>query len=433
MINLFEISINMLEEFIIQLFLTLYFGCKYSGMKKIVGFIGWLIIGVTVITLLNCMYIYEGVLGLIFIGTYFVYELIFLKGDVYSKLFMSGCINSIVYSIALFSSLCVSFLFSGNNYELYDMTMDRVAAVIISQSLLFIVCSILLKFRFCYTVKKKDIIPLIMMPVITELSTVGIMQVFLTNINFTSELMLASVGVMLANFLTYYIFIKINKDTERETELVTLQQRIDNDKKNARDIEELYSKVCGTHHDLLLHFSTVSRLLDEDPDKARAYIKDVTHNQLDTIKTLIKTGNDCFDAIANAKIALCEKHRIVTRIYVKKNSLNGLSRDEIVTLFGNLLDNAIEASKDSTRKIIRLDVRADDGFLSILLKNTIDKSVLDANSELRTTKKEKAYHGFGVKNIKRIINKYNGFIDYYEEDGYFVCDIMLPVKKDRAA
>ena len=102
-------------------------------------------------------------------------------------------------------------------------------------------------------------------------------------------------------------------------------------------------------------------------------------------------------------------------------------------MFGNLLDNAIEASKDSTRKIIRLDVRADDGFLSILLKNTIDKSVLDANSELRTTKKEKAYHGFGVKNIKRIIDKYNGFIDYYEEDGYFVCDIMLPVKKDRAA
>ena len=433
MINLFEISINMLEEFIIFLFLTLYLGCKYSGIKKILGFLVSYFISFGIITLMNSLYIYEGFLSLVFVGIYFLYALIFLRGDVYSKLFISGFINSIVYSLALFSSLCVSLLFSGNNYELYDMTMDRVAAVIISKSLLFIVCAILLKFRFCYIVKKKDVILLITMPVIIELSTVGMMQVFLINVNFTRELLLASVGVMLAHFLTYYIFIKLNKDTERETELVKLQQRVDNDKKNARDIEELYGKVCGTHHDLFLHFSTVSRLLDEDPDKARAYIKDVTHNQLDTIKTLIKTGNDCFDAIANAKIALCEKHRIVTRIYVKKDSLNGLSRDEIVTLFGNLLDNAIEASKDSKRKIIRLDVRADDGFLSILMKNTIDKSVLDANSELRTTKKEKAYHGFGVKNIKRIIDKYNGFIDYYEEDGYFVCDIMLPVKKDRAA
>lgn len=433
MINLFEISINMLEEFIMLLCLTLYLGCRYDGIKRILGFLVSYAVSFCIITWMNSIYVYEGFLGLIFIGLYFLYALIFLKGDIYNKLFISGFINCVVYFIALCSTLCLSILLGDHFEKLYSMSYERIITVIIGKIVLIIACVFMLKYRFSYVGKRSNMILLICMPIIAVLSMVGIMQVFLKYNEAKAELLLATVGIMLVNILTYYIFVKINKDVERETALVVLQQRVDNDKKNARDIEELYSKVCGTHHDLLLHFSTVSRLLDEDPDKARAYIKDVTHNQLDTIKTLIKTGNDCFDAIANAKIALCEKHRIVTRIYVKKDSLNGLSRDEIVTLFGNLLDNAIEASKDSTRKIIRLDVRADDGFLSILLKNTIDKSVLDANSELRTTKKEKAYHGFGVKNIKRIINKYNGFIDYYEEDGYFVCDIMLPVKKDRTA
>lgn len=89
-----------------------------------------------------------------------------------------------------------------------------------------------------------------------------------------------------------------------------LEQKLKSDKKNAQDIEQLYTKTCGVHHDLVIHFSTISKLLEESPQKAQEYINSVLNNQLTSIKTMIKTGNDCFDAIANTKIALCEKYGV---------------------------------------------------------------------------------------------------------------------------
>lgn len=74
MINLFEISINILEELITVLFITEYFGCKYKGYKKYIGLVLAVTVTVGMVTLFNCLYIYEGILGLVFIAIYFIYE-----------------------------------------------------------------------------------------------------------------------------------------------------------------------------------------------------------------------------------------------------------------------------------------------------------------------------------------------------------------------
>lgn len=62
------------------------------------------------------------------------------------------------------------------------------------------------------------------------------------------------------------------------------------------------------------------------------------------------------------------------------------------------------------------------------MKNTIGHSVLEGNPELNTTKKDKIIHGFGTKIINDIAKKYNGAFDYYEENGYFICSIILKNK-----
>jgi sensor histidine kinase regulating citrate/malate metabolism len=167
--------------------------------------------------------------------------------------------------------------------------------------------------------------------------------------------------------------------------------------------------------------------LEESKEKAQEYIQTVTNSQLDTIKTLISTGNDCFDAIVNTKIALCEKYGITARVRVMEKAIDNLPHDEIAILLGNMFDNAIEATKNSERKIIKLDVQIQDAYLSVCMKNSIDKSVLTENKKLNTTKGNNRYHGFGIKNIKRIVEKHSGLISYDEENGYFICDILLPI------
>lgn len=425
MINLFEVIVNIVEQSINMLFLSLYFGCRYSGIKKIGGFVLWTTISVCSLTFLNSLYIYEGILGLIFTIIFFGYSFTCLKGDVYIKLFISGFLNSMIYFIALFGPLCISILSGEHNSELYNMTNERVILIVFCKVLQILSCAILLKFKFPYVANQRNMIPLICIPIVSEISITGIMQVFLNHSELKHELFIASIGVLLANILIYYIFIKTNNDIKTVTELNSALQKYESDRKYAEDIKELYAKTCSIRHDLVTHFSTLSGLLSEDNTKALEYINTVTENQLKKIKSFIKTDNDCFDAITNAKIAVCEKHGIYVETRVMNNSLQRLESAEIAVIFGNLFDNAIEAAKDTNDKIIELDIYKKDEQLIISMSNTISKSVLNDNVELKTTKKDKEYHGYGIKNIKRIVEKYNGFMNHTEKNNRFICEIFI--------
>lgn len=425
MVNVFEFSVNVIEMSIVLWFLTEYFGSKYKGIKRTAAFAIGLIVSVGTITYLNTIYIYEGFLGVIFIIIYFLYSMLFLKGDPYTKLFISGFINCIVYFISLFSTLCIAELFTHDYSVLYGMTTERVILIAMTKVLLIAACIILLKYKFQNIAKRRNMLILIIMPIIAELSMVGIMQVFLQYGQLKRELLLATVSVMLANVLTYYVFIKINKDVEAETEKNALLQKYENDMRHTNEVENLYKKTCGIRHDLLLHFTTLRGLLNSGESKASKYIDTIIKNQIETIKLLVKTDNDTFDALVNAKIALCDKLGITVQTRVMNNSLDKLEQDEIAVIFGNLFDNAIEASRNSQKKHIELDVQTQAQYLVISMINSIDESVLKNNKALTTTKDEKEYHGYGIKNIKSIVNEHHGMIDYYEENGYFCCDIYL--------
>lgn len=425
MVNLFEIGINLFEEAIMVTFLMLYFGNKYNDIRKYIGLIVTVVISSMIITVFNSLYIYEGFLSFVFLIIYTLYAVVFLKGDTYTKIFISGFIHCLVYFIALFSTLCVSIVFNQNSYSIYNMSIDRITLIVLSKILLIISCIILLKFKFNNTGGRRNMMALIVMPIAVEMSIIGIMQVFLKNSELKNELLLACISVMAASIITYYMFIKTNNDIEREIQIKALEQKNEYDRKHADEIEELYIKTCGIRHDLLHHFTMLKGLLEESKDKAAEYVQSVTQEQIQQIKRFVKTDNEYFDAIVNAKLAVCEKYGIKVQIRVMNNSLNRLNNYEIASLFGNLFDNAIEASQNSQDKRIDLDVQLQNGHLSIFMRNTIDKSVLDNNRDLKTTKTNKEFHGLGTKNIQKIVDMQKGFVNYFEENGYFNCDIFL--------
>ena len=102
-----------------------------------------------------------------------------------------------------------------------------------------------------------------------------------------------------------------------------------------------------------------------------------------------------------------------------------MSADDICILIGNLLDNAILAAKESKEKQITLNIQPQDTYVSIFVSNSIDKSILKDNPELKTTKTNKDYHGYGIKNIKKVAETYNGLVRFYEDNNLFISDILL--------
>ncbi|MBQ4617284.1 MAG: GHKL domain-containing protein [Clostridia bacterium] len=63
--------------------------------------------------------------------------------------------------------------------------------------------------------------------------------------------------------------------------------------------------------------------------------------------------------------------------------------------------------------------------LTIFVKNSIPQSVLRSNPHLKTKKRDKHYHGYGTKIIRQTVEKYHGFVDYYEEGMFFCCNIIM--------
>ncbi|MBQ7933163.1 MAG: GHKL domain-containing protein, partial [Clostridia bacterium] len=90
-----------------------------------------------------------------------------------------------------------------------------------------------------------------------------------------------------------------------------------------------------------------------------------------------------------------------------------------------------EAVAELEDKRIELHFLKQNSNRIILCRNTIGESVLTKNRQLKTTKKDTASHGFGHVIIERIVQDYDGMVDYFEEDGMFGVQVILPVNEVR--
>lgn len=111
--------------------------------------------------------------------------------------------------------------------------------------------------------------------------------------------------------------------------------------------------------------------------------------------------------------------------------LDFLTKGEICSLFGNLLDNAIEAVsrvEDAERKNISLLIRRRGDFLSVYEENYYEGELRWGREVPETTKTDSRYHGFGMKSIRMIVENHGGNVSIRAEDGVFNMNILFPVK-----
>lgn len=101
---------------------------------------------------------------------------------------------------------------------------------------------------------------------------------------------------------------------------------------------------------------------------------------------------------------------------------------DLCILLGNILDNAIEASQNEkiNNRYIIMDIYNFSGYEIFEVKNKISSSILDKNRMLTSSKSNKILHGYGLKQIRTIIEKYYGHLDIYERNNYFILKVMIP-------
>lgn len=148
---------------------------------------------------------------------------------------------------------------------------------------------------------------------------------------------------------------------------------------------------------------------------------------LNTYDDMLKTGNEALDVILSEKKMLGDKFNITLTCMADGNALKIMHESDIYSLFGNALDNAVNAVKeieDANKRNISLIVRGAGDTVIIHIENFYEGNVAFSEG-LPQTNKDKNFHGYGVKSIKKIVEKYNGIMNYSVTENIFSLDMIL--------
>ena len=214
----------------------------------------------------------------------------------------------------------------------------------------------------------------------------------------------------------------VQKKLERELETVSLllHQSEEQYRQSNENIMLLNLKCHDLKHQIREY--TQKRTIDEE------YIKDL-ENIVNIYDSPVKTGNAALDLILTEKSLSCRKNRISLTCLADCSRLGFITDADLYGLFGNLIDNAVEAvmkTEDEGKREISINVRNVNSFISIEVENYFSGEVLLDDSGLPvTTKKDKNYHGFGLKSVSRIVEKYGGDLKISAENGIFSVYILF--------
>lgn len=196
--------------------------------------------------------------------------------------------------------------------------------------------------------------------------------------------------------------------------------------KQAREIENMYKQIRGWRHDYRNHIQNMKIQLDnKNYDGLNKYLMELA-DDLNSVDTVIKTGNVMADAILNSKLSVAEKMNIRCNVKAKIPESLPMSDVELCAMMGNLLDNAIEAcgALPESERFMRVYIGQMKGQFYLSVQNAAGK-VKKIGKTYLSTKSEKSNHGYGIFRIDRIVKKYGGYINRQNEEGVFATEIMI--------
>ena len=394
----------------------------------------------TILTLIfNSLVNYEGILGGIRISLNICIAIILLKGNILEKVF-SAVILDITALLVSYTSLNTLGVLSGKSLEEMIETrgLIRLLNLFITKVLLFEVTRVILhikkKKKFAFDPPEILVISLIF--AITFIIGLGVFKANLA-VGVPSDspiYIIIGLGLIAINFLTYILMKRISdKNLEREKFILDKAQN-EQYYSQLTEYENQFNEMRKIRHDIKNHLQCLSALISQNSNKqAENYINDIIENKLDFGHNYINTGNKVVDAIINMKLLQCKKDDITTTVHINKFDTY-VEDTDFCALLSNLLDNAIEAScKETERREINIDIVPKKGYVNIIIRNAISKSVLENNPDLKTTKNDAIIHGIGMRAISDIVNKYDGMFDFFEQSNFFIVDVRLPLKRAKDA
>lgn len=215
--------------------------------------------------------------------------------------------------------------------------------------------------------------------------------------------------------LFYSTFLRAKADAENrkmEQMLHKGEWQYETYKKNI----DLINRKC---HDLK-HEIAVLRGISDHTER-ESYINELEHAIM-FYDTTIKTGNEVIDILLTEKSIQCKENDIEFSCIADGEALSFMAPTDISVLFGNAVDNAIEAElrEEKGKRHISVNLSRRDKIVTVAVQNYFSGHLAENRDGLPvTSKQDKSEHGFGLKSIRYIAQKYGGVMHAAQENDSF--------------
>lgn len=174
---------------------------------------------------------------------------------------------------------------------------------------------------------------------------------------------------------------------------------------------------------------------EEDSGRRSVFLK-AMEKEIKEYEAQFKTGNPVLDTLLTSSGFACAENSISLTCIADGALLNFMDVVDICTVFGNALDNAVEHAKrieDPEKRLIHVTVFSKQDHLIIRFENYME-GVLSLDGDLpATTKQDAQHHGFGLKSVKYVAEKYLGTMNVEENNSWFLLQVVIPRERSERA
>lgn len=366
--------------------------------------------------------------------------IVIIMNLIFASILFSGSI-SVRLSLVLLSyniSLVLDFF----TYTVGSMFFERIEVQDLNQSVVFVIYGcisqfllFIIIFALCHFASKSNLknstnllIKYSVVPTISLAINVSFVQFFqgVSNVYENGFFITLALFLIVLNVYTIIVFISEAKRTanmvrqelnqEYTKELVSLYNNIREENNMLSHLEHEYKNKLTYIFELSSQGNTraILSFIDKENDASPT-----THN-------IICTGNAVTDAIINLKYREAVSKRILLKLTIGDLSNLTLSENDLVVLWFNLLNNAIEAceKQSNTTRSIHLVANLTEDLLCVHVKNTYD-GVLNVKNDKFLSTKQTGKHGYGLDNISEIVNKYNGTMNVNAAESKFEVSLVI--------
>lgn len=345
-----------------------------------------------------------------------------LKSSFYSAIM--GIINGAVEVSVVFLS---SFITGNVFYDYHSSFMLALCQAVSIKTIYFLIVLILIK-----AIRPKEnhnTFPLSFL--VYPICAAGCQTIFwhicaLPNTNYHVQflLSLASIGIFTSSILLFITYSHQLKATNLSLQMQSELNRLQTEQSYYQILDQQNQQLMIYAHDAKKHLAAIQSL-NNDP-QINDYVAKLSQQLIDYTRNC-HSGNKLLDVMLNKYDIDCKMRGISFEYDVKVCNLSQLEDIDLVAILGNLLDNAITASEQSTEKYISMSTVYRNRYSVIIVSNSCDTPPKQSGSHLVSTKAGTGLHGFGLKSVAKAIQKYDGDYEWdYDADKHlFTFTVMV--------